>query len=138
MGRIKQTVRKSTGGRFPRPPRQPYQKPPPELNQVNLDTFLSVKEITAFGQIHEMYQQNDFDREDTEIFAKMMFLCTEGRLRDLEELIDNYDQDSIDDDKIKYNSAQHMILQNAQDLNTGKRIIDIAALNGHLHIMEYL
>ena len=79
-----------------------------------------------------MYQQNDFDSEDTEIFAKMMFLCTEGRLRDLEELIDNYDQDSIDDDKIKYNSAQHMILQNAQDLNTGKRIIDIAALNGHL------
>ena len=67
----------------------------------------------------------------------MMLLCKEGRLSELEILIDDHDGDSEDDDDYSYNSAKYLLIQNAVDLNSGNRIIDVAALNGHLNIMEY-
>ena len=133
MGRSKITVRKSTGGK---PPRKPFLYSH-LLPKVNLDSFISIREEMMYGQNHKTYEYKHFVPRDTETFAKMAFLCTEGKLTDLKAIVDDLDNESDEDDN-DYNNAKHIVLQNAQDLNTGNRIIDIAALNGHLHIMKYL
>ena len=147
MARTKQNARKSTAGTIPRSVllamrnkarRSSPSISPSALQEVNLDSITITKETTINGQKYIMFQEHDFDGEDRETFSKMMFLCQEGLLSRLEELVDDHNRDSEDDDDNIYNSAKYLLLHNAVDLNTGNRLIDIAAFNGHLNIMEYL
>ena len=63
---------------------------------VKLDSIIITKETTINGQTHNFFQQHDFESEDDETFGKMMVLCKEGKLSELEELIDNHDDDTED------------------------------------------